>query len=602
MSQRQIRLLKSHKESYLEDILKNLNYEKSVFIQSDLENDQFAFLIQNLKKLSNLTEFGIQTAYKSLSESSLLSLLAKEIKNLSQLTKLKLKLERPIEDRDSSKILIELGDSLQNLNNLEDLALEFGNMKLFSEIGAINLTTGFNSLQILNKFHISMYVYNQQEENFIKEILSSSIKKEVTELSIHIIKYVEKGKEEKATLYSQNIFNLSEFAQLNHLKLSIDKKIKNYEFDLKGFVNSLEYLKNLNKIYLNIDQMSFKQVNFSEFYDRLFQIVSLEELETRLVISQIDKEITLGEKMSEISQLKTLNLKLVNKGKKSTLKFGQNISKYNQFRKLQLDFKQIELSECGQQVFFQNLQKLQQFTSKLEMESLTPSFVENLQFLHQLKAIKFAINNIQQQIASKILPFFKSIKNLTNLEIIEVCCGLGYLVTSQEDFEDCFKNLVNLRDFKILQTNSYDVIKNFQLIAPLLKNLTQVERLQAVLEIVEIPDQLKLISQNLGQLISLKSLNLRVISYMHYNEYQLRQEDIQNLLDGISNLINLESLNIYFDTNFNNYNFLYQNLSAVVQNLTQLRYLAVNGGSKLHSMNNIFKLKSLVFFNYFTYW
>ncbi|KAL4493969.1 hypothetical protein ABPG72_021986 [Tetrahymena utriculariae] len=571
MSQKHLKFAKSLQQTHLQEILNRLIYEKSIFIQSYLENDQFVFFIQNLKKLTDLTEFGIEIAYKSLQNSSLLSLLAKEIKNLSQLTKLFLKFDRQIEDIDSGKIFIELGDCLQRLSNLEDISLNLGNMNVYSDVGVINLTSRLGSLKALNKFHITIFVYNQQEELFVKQILSS-LSKNLTELSISIIKYVEKGKKEKVSLNSPNILSLSEFTQLKDLKLNIDKKIKNYEFDLIGFVKSLEYLKNLNKICLKIDHMSFNQVNFSDFYDRLFQIDSLEELETNLVIFQIDKIITLGENISENSQLKILNLQLVNKDKKSTLKFGKNISKFNQFRQLSLDLKQIELSECGQQLFFQSLQKLEKFTSKLEIESLSPSFVENFQFLQQLKYLKFGINDVQKQMEGQI-PFFKSIKNLINLEIIEIRYGLNPLIMNQDDLENCLKNLVHLRDFRIILWNSYHVVKNLELVAHLFKSLTQVERLQVRLEILQNPTQLKLISQNLGYLISLKSLDLNITSYLYYNEYFLRQEDIQNLLDGISNLVNLAFLNIYFDACFSNYDFLYKNLSTALQNLTRLRLM-----------------------------
>ncbi|KAL4476393.1 hypothetical protein ABPG74_010126 [Tetrahymena malaccensis] len=601
MSQKYLRIFKFHKESHIEDILNGLLYEKSVFIQSDLCNDQFVFLIQNLYKLSHLTEFGIETCYKSLQDSSSLSLLSKDIKILSQLTKLALKFERQIEDVDSNKIFIELGESLKNLNNLEDLALSFGNMNLFSEVGAANLASGISSLKFLNKFHISIYVYNQQEEQLAKQILSS-LRKQLTELSINITKYEAKGKKEKADLNPPNILNLQEFTQLKDLKLTIDKKIKNYEFNLNGFVKSLEYLKNLNKIYLKIDQMSFKQVNFSEFYDRLFQIDSLEELETHLVVFQIDKNVTLGENMSEKSQLKYLNLVIVNKEKKCILKFGKNISKFNQFRQLSLDFTQIELSDSGNQDFFKNLQKLEKFSVKLDQEGLSPSIVENFQFLQQLKVIQFVINNSQKQIEGNILPFFKSIKNLVNLDSIEIRYCLLPLIVNEEDVEQCFQNLINLKNVTIILQSSQYIMRNFELVAPLFKGLTYVENLQAQLEILENPAILRLISQNLGQLTCLKILNLKITSYMCYNEYQLRQEDIQNLCDGISKLVNLISLNIYFDTSFDNYNFLFDSLSSAVQNLTRLRYLQANLSQKLINMNRIFKLKNLVVFDYFTYW
>ncbi|KAL4476391.1 hypothetical protein ABPG74_010124 [Tetrahymena malaccensis] len=571
-----IKLKNEMDKSQLDLYLANQKHYDVLTINSYLNSENSESLAQNIKLYEKLIAFRVIFNGYDLDCYAFIEELCRNLQFLRNLKFLQLDIDLEKEIVQSSEFLTQLGKSLANLKDLENLSLFSFIPEIISEQELQQFKIQLEQLKKLESIKFDFVFVQQDNQHFFKEFASffTNVQqlqnlnlqlefqiKMINEIdsiipriySLNNLKRIEIGIKDQSNLSTRDIQQLQKdlmnLNSLNNLKLTFQFLKSNLTQELNELLNASLSIETLEKLYFQID--------FQQNQD--FQFV-------------------IGNSLKNPIKLSTFKLKLKNHNQynEQIIDFqvilDENIQNLINLKKMYMEVNFIQMHESS----YRNLGNLLKILKNLENlkiqsncdmnENLFIEFGQTFSNLSSLKRLQLGmlLNSFEQE----KYGFMDGISPLVQLEQLEIE-SLYYVLG--ENLPNAFQNLVNLKTFTL---NSYLKVANKDLesFGDSLYFLKSLNRLKIQLPLSNDTQNISKICSSIGNLANLKSLNISFYDFL-YNHFSLDFNYIVQLFSNISNLTNLIELNLelqakeQFKLQFDN------TLINTIMNLPKLRKL-----------------------------
>ncbi|EAR98516.1 hypothetical protein TTHERM_00460650 (macronuclear) [Tetrahymena thermophila SB210] len=470
---------------------------------------EFQNIIETIQNTQlNLEQINIQI-YQSLINQNSFALLAKDINNLTLLKTFILNSNNKIGVQGA----IELAHLIQNISQIQELDLVFGNEDKIGENGLVALSHSIQKLVNLKQLKLAILKNDVQTQGLIALVNSIKILKNLQILSLNFIE--DNIQSEFAEQFGKCLENLS---SLKVLLLNI--KIQNIGHQLGlALGNSLKQLNNLQNLQISIDAANkIQSIGCCALAQSFQNIINLQKLKILINQNEIGPEgvAQIGEGLKNLSNLQKLQLSIIG----------------NQF----LPYGAQKLGDG-----LKNLVNLIELEFRISQESQIQAqgaiyLGKGIQNLKNLKQLLFSLEKVDLQ-DEGIVGFTRGFEDLSNLIKLEFCLS-GNGITNN-GYKGLGQNIQKLKKIKIINFSSRDYNLSAENIDMLAQGFNKLATLKKLILRISLQSVMG-VCNYLHQIPNLEYIYFGVMEYFLTNNKS--EELIKILINSISEVKSLRVL------------------------------------------------------------